>query len=139
MAHAQYSIGLKILLKKRDEFLFLTDYGGTYYDLPGGRMDENEKEVPIHTILTREICEELGTDIRYTIGDPLFQFRRHFTAKNINVFLTVYAGTFLGGTITLSSEHLAFDWINPAAPLDPKRFWCPEEYHAFSDYFQKIA
>lgn len=41
-ACAIYHVGLKVLLKKGDEFLFLTDAVGKHFDLPGGRIDDVE-------------------------------------------------------------------------------------------------
>ncbi len=73
---ATYQVGLKILLKKEDKFLFLIDSSTGFLDLPGGRIDEIEHETQLTEIIAREVNEELGENIKYKLGKPIFQFRR---------------------------------------------------------------
>ena len=58
-----FHVGLKVLLKKENTYLFLKTEPG-YFDLPGGRIDNVEYRTPLMNVLAREIREELG-DIAY--------------------------------------------------------------------------
>jgi len=139
-AYATYHVGLKILLKKEDEFLFLTDAVGKHLDLPGGRIDDVEHNVPLTEVIAREVGEELGEEMKYKLGKPVFQFRRHFESKNMHVFLTVYEAEYLSGEIQLSDEHSNYQWINPRkVDLTEKDFFHKEEYLAFKMYFENLA
>lgn len=136
---ANYHVGLKILLKKGDKILFLKTPSGLHFDLPGGRMDNIEHNTPLPEILAREVKEELGEDLKYKLGKPLFQFRRHVAKKDWRVFLTVYEAQYLSGDIQISDEHSEYLWINPNEyDFKEGEFVNPEEYLAFIEYFVKL-
>jgi len=139
-AYAIYHVGLKVLLKKGDEFLFLTDTVGKHFDLPGGRIDDAEHTIPLTEVIAREVSEELGEEIEYKLGKPAFQFRRHFRSKGLSTFLTVYEAEYLSGEIRLSIEHSDFQWINPRKiDLKEEQFFHKEEYLAFKKYFENLV
>ena len=132
-----YHVGLKILLKKGDEFLFLRGQSGKYWDLPGGRIDNTEDKVLLEKILEREVREELGKDLKYKLGASLFQFRRFIKSKGHRVFIVVYGADYVSGEIKLSSEHSGSEWLNPKTQkLKAKDFMNQEEYKAFKNYFE---
>ncbi|MEI7580823.1 MAG: NUDIX hydrolase [bacterium] len=134
---ATYQVGLKVLLKKGNEFLFLIERDGKSLDLPGGRIDDTEHTVTLSAIMQREVCEELGSEVRYTLGKPLFQFRRHIKAKGLHVFLTVYAAEFLSGEIVISDEHTGYQWIQARdVEWNEESFVSREEFQAFKEYFE---
>lgn len=136
IAYANYHVGLKIILKKGDEFLFLKNPNNTQFDLPGGRIDNHEDTTPLKLILDREIREELGEDLKYQLGNPAFQFRWFIAEKNWQIFLTVYEAKYLSGEIQISDEHSDYVWINPKEYTFTKEdFTNDEEYLAFMDYF----
>ena len=139
-AYAIYHVGLKILLKKGDEFLFLTGAVGKYFDLPGGRIDDVEHTTPLTEVIAREVSEELGEEIKYKLGKPVFQFRRHFESKGLHIFLTVYEAEYLSGEIKLSAEPSNLQWINPRkVDLKEEQFFHKEEYFAFKKYFENLV
>lgn len=139
-AYAIYHVGLKVLLKKGDEFLFLTDAVGKHFDLPGGRIDDVEHMTPLTEVIAREVGEELGEAVKYKLGKPVFQFRRHFESKGLHIFLTVYEAEYLSGEIKLSSEHSDLQWINPKkVDLKEEQFFHKEEYLAFKKYFENLV
>ena len=130
-AYATYHVGLKILLKKGDKFLFLTDTVSKHFDLPGGRIDDVEHTTPLTEVIAREVSEELGEEVKYKLGKPVFQFRRHFESKGLHIFLTVYEAEYLSGEIKLSVEHSNLQWINPRKiDLKEEDFFHKEEYLA---------
>lgn len=138
-AYANYHVSLKILLRKGDEFLFLRNPHNTQFDLPGGRIDDNEDAAPLNEILAREIREELGENLKYQLGNPAFQFRWFITEKGWQIFLTVYEAEYLSGEIQISDEHSDYIWINPKKYYFKKEeFTNQEEYLAFMDYFGKL-
>lgn len=139
-AFAIYNVGLKLLFKRGDEFLFLTDAIGKHFDLPGGRIDDVEQTAPLTEIIAREVEEELGKGIRYKLGKPVFQFRRYFESKGLPSFQTVYEAEYLSGEIRLSAEHSDWQWINPRKiDLKEKQFFNKEEYLAFKKYFENLV
>src|SRR3989338_8890753 len=139
-AYAIYHVGLKVLLKKGDEFLFLTDAVGKHFDLPGGRIDDVEHTTPLAEVIAREAGEELGEEVKYKLGKPVFQFRRHFESKGLHIFLTVYEAEYLSGEIKLSSEPSNLQWINPRkVDLKEEQFFHKEEYLAFKKYFENLV
>lgn len=138
--HAIYHVGLKILLRKGGVFLFLTDASGKHFDLPGGRIDDVEHTTPLTEVIAREAEEELGEEVKYKLGKPIFQFRRHFESKGLHIFLTVYEAEYLSGEIKLSAEHSNLQWINPKkVDLKEEQFSHKEEYLAFKKYFENLV
>ena len=138
--YANYHVGLKVLLRRGEEFLFLTDAKWNKFDLPGGRIDNIEHYTPLSEIIDRELQEELGEDIKYKLGKPILHFRRHFEreSKNFHVFLVVFEGEYLSGEIKLSDEHSKYQWINPMnASLVAGDFFNEEEFFALNSYFLK--
>jgi ADP-ribose pyrophosphatase YjhB (NUDIX family) len=135
-ACAIYYVSLKVLFKKGDEFLFLTDAAHKRLDLPGGRIDDVEHMTPLAKIIAREISEELGAEIMYKLGKPVFQFRRHFENKDGHTFITVYEADYLSGEIKLSADHSSHQWIHPKkADFKEEDFFHKEEHLAFKTYF----
>ncbi len=133
--YAFYQVAIKVLLRKGDEVLMLRTHDGEL-DYPGGRIDTVEGEVPLMEILAREIREEIGKNVKYKIGRPLFQFRRFHKQKYI--LQTVYEGEYLGGEPTLSEEHEKWFWLNPKThQFKPREFCSREEYEAATKYFRE--
>jgi len=138
--YANYHVGLKILLRKDNDFFFLRTPSGKHFDLPGGRIDNVEHNIPLAEIIEREVGEELGEEIKYKIGKPIFQFRRHFEDNGQHIFLTVYEAEYLSGDIQLSSEHSKYEWLNPkTAVLKESDFFGEEEFLAVKNYFDNLV
>lgn len=132
-----YHVSMKVLLKDKDRALFLYDAIQNNFDLPGGRIDDTEQDVPLSEIIKREVEEELGTEIKYKLGNPVFQFRRYFKDDDLHVFVTVYEAEFLSGEIKLSSEHGRYQWMNlKNLELEKISFFSKEEYSAFKNYLE---
>jgi len=140
ITYANYHISLKILLRRGDEFLILNSQSGKFFDLPGGRIDEQDRAVPLEDILAREVREELGPNFVYKLGGPLFQFRRHLKRTDYHVFVPVYDAKYLSGDIKLSDEHTGFFWTKaPDFKFEESQFLSAEEYRAFKKYFAAIC
>ncbi len=132
-----FYVGLKVLLRKGGDLLLLrTDDG--YIDLPGGRIDNVEYRAPLQKIIAREIREELGP-VRYKLGEPMFHFRRYAKRRGMHVFLAVYEGDYISGSIRLSQEHSSYQWIKAGTfPFTRRDFTTEETYALFRDNLKRI-
>jgi len=138
MDYAAYLVSLKILVRKGDEYLFLTDAFTGKFDLPGGRINEDERNVALADIINREVPEELGPDLKYKLGDLAFQFRV-LTKTGAHIFISVYEADYLSGTVRLSNEHTGFEWIDKRdVILRENDFYSKEAYSAYKKYFDSI-
>lgn len=137
--YAVYRVDLKVLLKKGDEFLFLEFLDGEKIDLPGGRIDVGEENTSLEEIIAREIKEELGEEVKYILGKPVFQYRVFLKERGWSIFLTIYEAEYLSGEIKLSDEHSDYKWVNPKnIYFKEENFFCNEEYLAFKKYFDGL-
>src|SRR4030042_952695 len=135
-SYAVYWIAFKILLEKGGKFLFLTTSVMRLLDLPGGRADDNEGKTPLKKILEREVREELGDNIKYKLGEPIFQYRRYDQTKKMYNLITVYKAKYISGPIKLSFEHSKYQWLSPKRyRFKEKEFYSKEEYETFKEYF----
>jgi len=101
-------VGVKGLVCVRDACLLLKSTKG-YWDIPGGRIDENET---LDDTLRRELREELPQITNFSIGDIVHAYR---LSKNIDdekglvlLFYKVDAESF---DVVLSDEHQEYRWI----------------------------
>jgi len=134
-----FQVALKVLLRKSDQVLFCVS-DKNRLDLPGGRIDNVEHRVPLERIIAREVREELGSRVKYKLGGPIFQFRRHLPSRGVYNFITVYNSVYLSGAIRLSPEHTSYRWINPRTNHFKEKDFCnKEEYRAFTRYFKNHA
>lgn len=75
------------------------------WELPGGRLEPGED--PFKGLM-REVKEETGLSV--TIGAPIEV--RHFKLKKGPIItMIIFLCETDGGTVKLSAEHTAFDWI----------------------------
>lgn len=135
-----FQVGLKVMLRKGSKVLLLwMNDDKKWLDLPGGRIDNVEYRTPLEKIIAREIREELGGQVKYILGKPLFHFRRARRGKHANprfVFLVVYDAQWVAGEIKLSPEHSSYQWVDPKVyKLRRLDFGQEEEYRAFKKYF----
>lgn len=118
-----YQVSLKVILKNnKDEILVLNadpkgSYAG-YYDLPGGRIDDNEFTIPYAQIIQREILEELG-NAKISVNPKPVAIGRHLIPaamsaekKDLHVFYVFFEANLISGDIKISDEHIGFRWIN---------------------------
>ena len=141
--YGTFQVGLKILFRKGGKVLLLRmNDDDQWLDLPGGRIDKVEYRTPLEKIIAREVREELGAKVKYILGKPFFHFRRARRQEDAHprfVFLAVYDAQWKAGEITLSHEHLSYEWIDPKTYiLKQSDFGNSEEYRAFRNYFKTI-
>ncbi len=128
-----YHISLKAILRNtQGKVLVLKAVkNGTlagFYDLPGGRIDEDEFAVPLPEIIRREILEETGAkamhlnEIPVTVGRHCIKKEHTHSEKDTRVFYVFFEAQIKEDDITISDEHEAFEWIDLKAVEVEKYF-----------------
>lgn len=105
-----FHIAIKAVIVKDDKALIVKDTGRyPGFDLPGGKIDENET---INQALKRELFEEIGL-IDFKIEELLFVFERSdYKNNNISLMLIFYKVKANDFTVKLSEEHTEYKWIS---------------------------
>jgi 8-oxo-dGTP pyrophosphatase MutT (NUDIX family) len=130
----RYQVSLKALItNSHGEVLALnalpTGSFAGYFDLPGGRIDVGEFSTPLVDILRREIREEVG-DLELEITEAPVAVGRHLIGaesdradgESIHVMYLFFEAKYLGGDITISSEHAGFRWLDLHKHMLPDLF-----------------
>lgn len=119
-----YQISLKLVLKNGNGEVLLMkaqnkDIYAGFYDLPGGRINVDEFEVPLPDILRREVREEIG-DVEYDLNPRPVTVARHLIPasisvhkRDVHVLYLLYEGLYKNGEVTVSREHTGFMWVDP--------------------------
>lgn len=115
----KYQVSLKaILVDDAGRVLALNErIGGAYegyYDIPGGRIDESEFTLPFVDIIHREVEEELGPEMRFTIGDAPVALGRHESREGFRVLYVYFEGKVEQADVamTISKEHAGWAWLD---------------------------
>ena len=134
-----FEVSLKILLRSSDKVLLTRDPEG-YIDLPGGRIDAGEENASFKDIIAREVREELGESIKFTLDTVLFIYRR--SVHSDDYLGVVFDAEYISGDIELldSNEHVSYKWVDRRIyKLKREDFLLAhqEKYEAFKKYFEK--
>lgn len=113
MSMKLFYVGVKAVIRNdNDQLLLLKDSSKKdFWDVPGGRIDENET---IEQALLRELSEELPSHGDVTIGNLLHAFRVPGSIyKDIGLTLLFYEVKIdLPKDIKLSHEHTEHAWLD---------------------------
>jgi 8-oxo-dGTP diphosphatase len=118
-----YNVSLKAILKNAEGKVLIlkADSVGTFagfYDLPGGRIDEDEFSVPLVEILKREIAEETGidgmqiNDVPVAVGRHCIKADEASDFKDIHIFYVFYEVQIKSNDVAISDEHEGFEWVD---------------------------
>ncbi|MDB5183956.1 MAG: hypothetical protein JWO07_637 [Candidatus Saccharibacteria bacterium] len=111
MAITLFNVGVKAAVVRGEKLLIVKHATKNFWDVPGGRIDDNES---ITQTLTREIAEELPNATIVGIGNVICDFRvPDVTLDNGGgLLLLVHAVelSFDGDDIAISSEHSEAKW-----------------------------
>lgn len=113
-----FFVGVKGVIVKDGKVLILKGGAGRdFWDVPGGRIDDNET---LHETLTRELHEEVPNIQNIKIGEVLDAFR---VQKNIEgdvsltlIFFKVHAD--FEGDTQISDEHEQWKWAGKEEALE---------------------
>lgn len=98
-----YFVAVKVfLVDDAGRFLIVKDRFGDW-DMPGGRLKENEFSISLSAVIERKIKEELGDSIQYEVGEPIV-FMRHERDEILpdgqkekrRIFAVGYLATYMG-------------------------------------------
>lgn len=113
-----YFVAVKLFLLKDGKLLIMKDNFGDW-DLPGGRIKQDEFDAPLEKILRRKMGEELGHSADISVGKMPVVFMRHQRVEQapgnptVRIFALGYEGQLNGGDITLSPRHTEMLWVDP--------------------------
>ncbi|NCO89624.1 NUDIX hydrolase [Candidatus Wolfebacteria bacterium] len=71
--YAAFLVSFKLIFRKNNRILILTESATGFLDFPGGRVEKKEITLPIKDLFKRETKEELGKDVKYRILGPAIQ------------------------------------------------------------------
>lgn len=124
-----YFVAVKIFLLDREgNFLITKDAFGDW-DIPGGRLREQDFDTSLESVAERKITEELGEEISYTLGKPIV-FMRHEREEILangnrekrRIFAVGYAAEYHGGEVMLGKNHSEYEWVSIKAFKPETRF-----------------
>ncbi|MFH0780307.1 MAG: NUDIX domain-containing protein [Parcubacteria group bacterium] len=142
-----YQISLKALIKNdKNEILILKGLlSGSYakfYDLPGGRIDDNEFNMPFDKILIREIGEEIGK-VKIKLNMKPVALSRHMiparltaSKKALRILHVFFEAKLLAGKIKISDEHLGYRW-QKITKRNIKQYFCTGILEGVREYLKK--
>jgi 8-oxo-dGTP diphosphatase len=106
-----FFVGVKAVIVRDGKILLLQNSAHDFWDVPGGRIDDDET---IEQTLLRELREELPSHTHPRVGELLNAYRVPGSIKgDIGLTRLFYrVDVDFEGDITLSSEHTAFEWVS---------------------------
>lgn len=129
MEKDSYFVAVKVFLEddKGNLFIFKDRFGD--WDIPGGRLREDDFSVPLEEVAERKLREELGSEMRYELGEPAV-FMRHERDEVLQagkrekrrIFAVGYRAKYFGGGITLGNNHTESKWV-PLATFRPEEYF----------------
>lgn len=123
-----YFVAVKVFLRKENKLLITKDKFGDW-DIPGGRLRENDFNTPLEKVVERKMSEELGDSLNYELGEPII-FMRHerdellsFKEKEKRrIFAVGYKAEYINGDINLGKNHEKYEWVD-ITKLRPENYF----------------
>jgi ADP-ribose pyrophosphatase YjhB (NUDIX family) len=124
-----YFVAVKVFLEDSKGNLLITKDRFGDWDIPGGRLRENDFDAPLEQVVARKMVEEIGSNIQYTLGKPTV-FMRHERDEILasgekqkrRIFAIGYSATYTGGDIILGKNHEKYKWV-PVATFKPSDYF----------------
>lgn len=136
--HEIFHVGIKalivndageILLLRVNEAELKDNQHGSYYDIPGGRI---EKGMNALDTLAKELKEETGITSYETpefFHASIANIRIPVDNDTVGLILLIYRVQILPHTsITLSSEHTSFEWLYPGKASELLKVKYPTDF-----------
>ncbi|MGE5426202.1 MAG: NUDIX domain-containing protein [Bacillota bacterium] len=116
-----FFVAVKVfLLDGKGNFLITEDRFGDW-DIPGGRLREQDFYTPLEQVVERKIREELGEELAYTLGSPRVYMRHERNEllptgerEKRRIFAIGYDASYEGGEIKLGENHENYEWVSLA-------------------------
>jgi ADP-ribose pyrophosphatase YjhB (NUDIX family) len=119
-----YFVAVKAFIEDGNGNLLITKDRFGDWDLPGGRLREQDFSTPLEAVLQRKISEELGPAVTYTLGEPVVCMRHERseiladgTRAPRRIFAIGYKARYTGGEIILGKNHEQTLWATPQAAV----------------------
>lgn len=111
-----YFVAVKLLIRDGDKLLITHDIFGAW-DIPGGRIKKDEFRSSLPSVIKRKMTEELGSDFRYSVGEPTVFFRvqrkeHALNNQDVRIFAIGYEAQYEGGEIQLGDHHDNYEWVD---------------------------
>jgi ADP-ribose pyrophosphatase YjhB (NUDIX family) len=113
-----YFVAVKVfLLDSEGNFLIIKDRFGDW-DMPGGRLREQDFNVPLELVVERKMKEEIGGNVKYKLGGPVV-FMRHERDEILSsehrekrrIFAVGYTAQYESGEVMLGKNHNEYEWV----------------------------
>ncbi len=138
-----YNIAVKVFLEDGKGNLLITKDRFGDFDLPGGRLLPSDFSVPLEKVVERKIGEELGGEVRYTLGAPVV-FMRHERdevrpdgrKEKRRIFAVGYSATYKGGEVVLGKNHETYEWVS-LETLKPEQYFTGGWLEGVRAYIQR--
>jgi ADP-ribose pyrophosphatase YjhB (NUDIX family) len=123
-----YFVAVKIFLVDSEGNLLITKDCFGDWDIPGGRLREEDFTVSLEAVAERKIKEELGGNVIYKLGKPAL-FMRHQRDEILSsgerekrrIFAVGYSARYQEGEITIGKNHEKYEWVS-------LKTFVPEDY-----------
>ena len=118
MTLSRFQVAIKAFTLRRGELLMVREAAGRrLWELPGGRVEVGEEQLPPEAVLRRELWEELGRAFEVEIQRPIATWVRKPAPprRKSFVFLVGLLCRYRRGEIELSDEHVEYRWMTRAA------------------------
>lgn len=109
----RFEVSLKGFIVRDGRALLVREADTGWWELPGGRIDVGEEWLPHSAILSREMQEELGLDLRVEFGTEVVTWTRQRPTDGAFLFLVARIGLATKGEPHLSPEHSELRWAAP--------------------------
>lgn len=137
--HGFFQITQKLFLRDGNLLLVLRDRKSGHGDLPGGRMNEDEFFQDWTESISREISEELGSNIQIEVKPkPIFVHKHRVNEGNHPCIILAYDAKRIEGKVELSDEHDYMEWVDIKS-FDPKKLFSEYMLEAVQLYLKQYA
>jgi 8-oxo-dGTP diphosphatase len=135
-----YFVAVKLLFRNGGKLLITHDIFGAW-DIPGGRIKKDEFEAPLESVIERKIQEELGSDIKYKLGQPKVFFRHERKEQRlgevVRIFAIGYEAQYQAGEIQLGNHHDKFEWVDLKI-FQPEKYFTGGWLKGLNEYLGKL-
>ncbi len=137
-----YFVAVKLFLRDGDKLLITHDIFGSW-DLPGGRIKKDEFKASLPSVIERKMTEELGDDVKYTVGDPIVFFRvereeHGLNNQKVRIFAIGYEASLVSGNVELGDHHDQYEWVDIKS-FKPENYFVNGWLTGVEEYLVKVS